>query len=52
MTATNKKTKKFADGSNRDDDFGGFMMDENPKLKAKLDKIKADAKKNAAKKKK
>ena len=38
--ATNKK-------NTRDDDFGGYMLDKNPALKKKLDKIKADAKKQA-----
>ena len=38
-----EETKKFADGSTRDDDFGGYMVDRDPKFKAKMDKIKADA---------
>jgi len=36
----------------RDDDFGVFMIKQNPKLKAELDKVKADAKKKAMDKKK
>lgn len=51
MATAKKATKKFADGSTRDDDFGAYIIDKNPALKAKLDKAKADAKKNANKKK-
>ena len=50
MTTKKTATKKFRDGTTRDDDFGGYMIDHNPELKAKLDKVKADAKKSAAKK--
>lgn len=47
----NSKTTKKANTAKRDDDFGGFMLDKNPALKKKLDKIKADAKKEARNKK-